>query len=61
MNRRAFLGMLGGVALNQAIPFNRVCSFPKKIVLPPPIGRHYETRLARISEISFWKPGDEML
>ena len=27
-------GAVGGVALNQAIPFNRVWSFPKKIVLP---------------------------
>ena len=38
MDRRGFLGLLGmgvaGIALEQAIPFNRVWSFPKKIVIP---------------------------
>jgi hypothetical protein len=38
MNRRSFLSLLGmsvgGLALEQAIPFNRVWSFPKKIVIP---------------------------
>lgn len=37
MNRRNFLSLLGasmaGIALDQAIPFNRVWSFPKEIVL----------------------------
>jgi hypothetical protein len=37
MNRRGFLKALsatvGGVALAEAIPFNRVWSFPKKIVI----------------------------
>jgi hypothetical protein len=37
MDRRRFLGFLGagvaGVALEQAIPFNRVWSFPKEIAL----------------------------
>ena len=38
MNRRNFLTRLGlvaaGLALDQAIPFNRVWSFPKEIVVP---------------------------
>ena len=38
MNRRGFLKMLGavagGIALNEAIPLNRVWSFPSKIVVP---------------------------
>jgi hypothetical protein len=33
LNRRGFLGMLGGLALSEAIPFNRVWSFPKNIVI----------------------------
>jgi|SRR5579864_1335360 len=37
MNRRGFLEFVGagvaGIALDQAIPLNRVWSFPKKIVL----------------------------
>ena len=39
MNRRNFLGLLGmgvaGLALDHAIPFNRVWSFPKEIVIAP--------------------------
>lgn len=39
MNRRNFLSLLGlgvaGVALDQAIPFGRVWSFPKEIVVAP--------------------------
>ncbi len=35
MNRRSFLkgigAVIGGIALEQAIPFNRVWSFPKEI------------------------------
>lgn len=38
MERRTFLAglgaLVGGVLLDQAIPFNRVWSFPKKIVIP---------------------------
>lgn len=38
MNRRGFLKFLGagvaGIALEEAIPFNRVWFFPKKIVIP---------------------------
>ena len=38
MNRRNFITRLGlvagGIALEQAIPFNRVWSFPKEIVVP---------------------------
>jgi len=38
MERRGFLKLLGlgvaGIALDQAIPFNRVWSFPKNIVVP---------------------------
>lgn len=38
MNRRSFLRSLGaavaGIALGEAIPFNRVWSFPSKIVVP---------------------------
>lgn len=39
MNRRRFLGwmgaIVGGVALEQAIPFHRVWSFPKEIKIAP--------------------------
>jgi hypothetical protein len=39
MNRRGFLGLLGGafagVALDRVIPFGRVWSFPKEIVIAP--------------------------
>ncbi len=51
MDRRRFLSMFGlgvaGIALGEAIPFNRVWSFPSKIVVPnlrgieflqPPLG-----------------------
>jgi hypothetical protein len=38
MNRRGFISLLGagaaGLALDRAIPFNRVWSFPKEIVIP---------------------------
>lgn len=38
MNRRGFLGLLGatiaGIAVEQAIPFGRVWSFPKEIIVP---------------------------
>lgn len=37
LSRRKFLGglgaLIGGIAVEQAIPFNRVWSFPKKIVI----------------------------
>jgi hypothetical protein len=40
MNRRRFLQMLGlgvtGLAVEQAIPFGRVWSFPKEIFIPNP-------------------------
>ena len=49
MNRRGFLGMLvaavAGVALNEAIPFGRVWSFPSKIVLPKVVGAVITVRL----------------
>lgn len=39
INRRAFLGglaaLVGGVVLEEAIPFNRVWSFPKEIKIAP--------------------------
>lgn len=42
MERRRFLGLfaagVAGVALDQAIPFNRVWSFPKNIVVPNFVG-----------------------
>jgi hypothetical protein len=42
MNRRNFFSLLAagvaGIALEQAIPFGRVWSFPKKIVLPRFVG-----------------------
>lgn len=45
MNRRElfkFLGAaIGGIALEQAIPFNRVWSFPKKIVLANQVGSRF--------------------
>lgn len=38
MNRRNFItsigALVGGLALDKAIPFNRVWSFPSKIVIP---------------------------
>lgn len=38
ITRRAFLGglagLVGGLVLEEAIPFNRVWSFPKQIVIP---------------------------
>jgi len=38
MNRRSFLSglaaLVGGIALEEAIPFGRVWSFPKNIVIP---------------------------
>jgi hypothetical protein len=38
MNRRNFLSLfpaaVAGIALHQAIPFNRVWSFPAKILVP---------------------------
>lgn len=41
MNRRGFLKALGvgvaGIALKEAIPFNRVWSFPKNIVIADPL------------------------
>ena len=40
MNRRSFLSglaaLVGGVAIEQAIPFGRVWSFPKNIVIAKP-------------------------
>jgi len=40
MNRRSFLtgigALVGGIALEQAIPFNRVWSFPREIVVVRP-------------------------
>lgn len=35
MNRRGFLGMLSGIVLSEAIPLNRVWSFPKEIKIVP--------------------------
>ena len=41
LNRRGFLKLfgatVGGVVLGEAIPFNRVWSFPKKIVIAQPL------------------------
>lgn len=38
MNRRGFLAglgtLIGGVVIEKAIPFNRVWSFPKEIIIP---------------------------
>ena len=52
MNRRGFFkalgAVVGGIALEQAIPFNRVWSFPKNIVIAQPkviqatIGQYYD-------------------
>lgn len=40
MNRRSFLGLFGagvaGIAISKAIPFGRVWSFPKEIVIASP-------------------------
>lgn len=52
MNRRGFLGLLGGAlaagALKEVIPFNRVWSFPSKIVVAQPI----EMKVLRSLDIS---------
>lgn len=44
MNRRNFItsigALVGGLALDKAIPFNRVWSFPSKIVIPKKIYSH---------------------
>jgi hypothetical protein len=41
MNRRSFLGLLGGtvagLALEQAVPLGRVWSFPSKIIISEPV------------------------
>lgn len=41
MNRRGFLkglgALVGGIAIEQAIPFNRVWSFPKEIKIAPTV------------------------
>lgn len=53
MNRRGFLGLLAGVAgiaLDQAIPFNRVWSFPSEIVVPPLAGLAFK--------IHWYTPGE---
>jgi hypothetical protein len=43
LDRRRFLSFLGagiaGLALDQAIPFGRVWSFPKEIVIAQPVWR----------------------
>lgn len=55
MNRRGFLsllgGVLGGIALDQAIPFNRVWSFPTNIVIADPLIEP-EMQLLTISQIT---------
>lgn len=64
MNRRGFLQMLGvsvgGIAVEQAIPFNRVWSFPKNIIIPQPASVRflqawdiYESRLIQRVDIAF--------
>lgn len=44
MNRRNFLAgisaLVGGLAVNEAIPFGRVWSFPSKIVVPQTLYFH---------------------
>lgn len=59
MNRRGFLklmgGVVGGIALEQAIPLGRVWSFPKRIVVGPsqiiPIGATFPVKWTRLSDI----------
>jgi hypothetical protein len=62
MDRRGFLKLLGagvgGLALDQAIPFNRVWSFPKKIVIAQPVelldySRRYEIALEKYRQAYF--------
>lgn len=79
MNRRNFItgigALVGGLALDKAIPFNRVWSFPSKIVIPNRqlLGRHYdyivmddlvgESRLTREQQIALvtaFKETDKM-
>jgi hypothetical protein len=56
MNRRRFLGLLGlgaaTVAAEQVIPFNRVWSFPKQIVMPP---------LGSVRFIKAWDPRENRM
>ncbi len=52
MNRRGFLtglgALVGGVLIDQAIPLNRVWSFPKNIVIKPALDEINETTLRYI-------------
>lgn len=56
MNRRNFLTglatLIGGVAIESAIPFNRVYSFPSNIVIP---SSTYNTYLYGSDAIVFYK------
>lgn len=52
MNRRGFLGMIGGLLVSEAIPFNRVWSFPSKIVIPT--GRDLKTALQAIDTMPMY-------
>lgn len=67
MNRRKFFNLIvlgaGGILLDQAIPFNRVWSFPKRIVLAgfdPAYGESRTAYLYRTGEMGqmesiFWQ------
>lgn len=64
MNRRSFLAglgvLIGGVAVDQAIPFNRVWSFPSEIKLTswaPPV----DFVFGKIAFVRCWEPSRSAL
>jgi hypothetical protein len=64
MNRRHFLSLLSagvaGIALEQAVPFNRVWSFPKNIINPSRVGFDPASGVD-ISAVTFRPAGDPRL
>lgn len=62
MNRRNFLSLLSsgvaGIALKEAIPFNRVWSFPKQIVIANsfPVGplNRFTLQIGDVVEVADW-------
>lgn len=59
MNRRNFLSglatLIGGVAIEAAIPFNRVYSFPSKVVVPYTY-IDFDKEYARLVTVYYEKP-----
>lgn len=71
MKRRGFIkalaGVIGGVALSEAIPFNRVWSFPKEIKIvhrmpaPPKDTYYWADRNGKRLSPNIYKPVGAML